>query len=166
MNIWRWRIIRTLVGCLLAVGYQWRMTSGWDWVYHLTTILIWQHLAWFMVGWLIGGVVLWADDRWSQQWYESSPITRSVGFFLALVAVGIVVVTSAGSALGSGLVMSLLTGFLGEVWLWQTEPAAFRDRFLHDIRSQAVADLEPWWQGKWGYIAGVAWLGVVLLSLI
>jgi hypothetical protein len=126
----------------------------------------WQHLGWFMMGWVTGGILLWVDDKWSQKWYESQPITRSVGFFLALVAVGIIVVTTAGSGLGSGLVMSILTGLLCEVWWWQAEPAAFRVRFLHDIKPQAVADLEQRWQGKWGYLVGLAWLGVVLLSLI
>lgn len=165
-QLWRWRILRTLVGCLLAIGYQWRISGGLDWLHQFETILAWQHLGLFMLGWLIGGLLLWVDDRWSQKWYDSPPLTRSVGFFLALVAVGIIVVTSAGSAIGNGLVMSMLTGLLCEIWCWQAEPLAFRHRFLHDIRSEAVEDLEQRWQGKWGIVAGLAWLAVVLLSLI
>jgi hypothetical protein len=144
-----------LIGVLLAISYCVR-TYGWD-TQQVLSPAGWWLMGEIALGWLIGWIVLWADDRWSQRWYESAPITRSIWFLLVFVALAIYVATSTGSLVGIGLVESMLTWYVLEIWAWQAWPTSFAERYLAGLKTSAALELEAQMAGNWVWLAVVTW---------
>lgn len=88
----------------------------------------------FMVGALIAVVILWFDEFKGYTWYAEpdSPvqlITRSPLFFAAYLPMTIFMVTSSGSALGMGIVLSIGWILLTELLLMRSDISALNARF-------------------------------------
>lgn len=123
----------------------------------------WQMAALLLVGFLLGIIGLRVDSANAWKWYQSQPLTRSIFFILALFVLGVFVITSAGSSLGTGLILGLWLGLLLEVQGLQHDEVAFSERFLHDIKPEVRTAFLQTWHGKWSLMM---WLGLVLLGLL
>ncbi len=113
----------------------------------------WVRFALFVVGVLLGYALLIFDQVRLFKFYnereeleqaaanQQDPflVTRSTMFLLALIPLGLFVITSTGSALGGGLMMGLLLGLILELWEYRRLPQAFKHRFL----SQLKTDVSP-----------------------
>ena len=123
----------------------------------------WQMAALLVAGVILGMIGLRVDSANAWKWYQSQPLTRSIFFILALFVVGVFVITSAESSLGTGLIMGLWLGLLLEVQSLQHDEQAFSERFLHDIKPAAREQFLITWRGKWSL---VMWGGFAVLGLL
>lgn len=99
----------------------------------------WQQLLWFACGVLLGLGLMVLDQELLHQYYNEKEalnseqrqlITRSVLFNLLFVPLSLFVVTSSGSAIGSGLVMGIWVVLLTEVFEYRRPISLFEHRFL------------------------------------
>lgn len=112
----------------------------------------------FVLGLLLGLLFLLVDKRWLYQYYrEESPnqlnqtensnkpaqppflVTRSFLFLISLVPLSLFVVTSTGSALGSGLILGIIIGLLQEMWHYFRYPAWFNHVFMSQMKESLSA---------------------------
>lgn len=110
----------------------------------------WTRFVLFVLGLALGLGLLILDAKKLFEFYneeeelklaqtqQQSPflVTRSTLFLIALVPVGLFVVTSTGNALGGGLMMGVLLGLLQELWEYRQLPQAFKQRFLSQLKTE------------------------------
>lgn len=110
----------------------------------------WTRFALFVLGVLLGLVLLILDEVYFYQHYNEKEeleaaqqaqqppflVTRSTLFLIALVPLGLFVVTSTGSALGGGLMMGIILGLMLELWEYRRLPQAFKQRFLSQLDAE------------------------------
>jgi hypothetical protein len=123
----------------------------------------WQMAALLVAGVILGMIGLRVDSANAWKWYQSQPMTRSIFFILSLFGLGVFVITSAGSSLGTGLVLGLWLGLLLEVQSLLRDEVAFAERFLHDIKPEVREKFLQTWRGKWSLMM---WLGLAVLALL
>lgn len=63
-------------------------------------------------------------------------MTRSTLFLLLMVPLSLFVVSSTGSALGSGYVLGLMLGLIQEMWLFMADSKLFSKRFLSQLKKK------------------------------
>lgn len=160
------RLLGLLLASLVAwskTGIVWPSFQGLEQFWLLPN---WQLAGAFLIGWILAFVGLQLDDTKSYTWYQSQPITRSIFFVVALFILGSFVITSAGSGIGTGLILGLWTALTIEVLGLQQDPAAFNDRFLHDIKPEKREKFAQTWQYKWGSVMLVGLVFLVGLTLL
>ncbi len=108
----------------------------------------WFRFVLFVLGVLLGWGLLKADQERLYEFYNEEEelkkvqaegrqpflMTRSTLFLLSLVPLGLFVVTSTGSALGGGIMMSLILGIVLELWEYRPLPKEFQQRFLSQMK--------------------------------
>lgn len=104
-------------------------------------------IVWLVLGFYLGYLLLWVDDRWLYQRYnplQTLPkhlITRSVLFALTLMVLLIFVITSSGSVLGVGMVLGVALKLSLEQQQLRQNPEAFHQTFLFQLKRR-MTDLE------------------------
>ena len=109
----------------------------------------WSLYVIFVIGGLLGLLLLWLDELKLYRFYNDEPrknspnrphsmflATRSVLFMAALIPLSLFVVTSTGSPLGSGLVLGLLCGLIVEIWQYRLQPDLFKQRFWSQVKNK------------------------------
>lgn len=111
----------------------------------------WQRWLMFVAGLYLGIAFLYVDEKWLNSFYEEQGhpqypklITRSTLFLLAFVPLAIFVLTSAGSLLGTGMVLGIEVGLLEEMWRYRHimmsdergTYSIFQWRFFHDLKNR------------------------------
>jgi hypothetical protein len=93
----------------------------------------------FVLGCIGGSLLLIMDERFAWRWYNErfsaaqQLITRSLLFVGVYLLLALYIVTSAGSSLGSGLVMGLGLGVVLEMWLFKQDVGEFQNRFAWQV---------------------------------
>jgi hypothetical protein len=106
----------------------------WDWVM----------LILFVVGVVLAVALMWFDQTVGYRYYAEPEkpvqlITRSPLFIVVYIPMTIFVVTSSGSALGTGLVLGIGTILWAELWWWRHYSEVLNGRFY----AQAQKKLAP-----------------------
>lgn len=118
----------------------------------------WMRFALFAVGVLLGYALLIFDrvrlfkfynedeelEQAEQNQRDPFLVTRSTLFLLALIPLGLFVITSTGSALGGGLMMGLLLGLIFEMWEYRRLPQIFKHRFLSQLKTDVSSSDISW----------------------
>ena len=112
----------------------------------------------FVVGGLVGMALLILDELVFYQYYNEGQLqegqvnqsdqldknqlktpflaTRSVLFVASLIPLSFFILTSTGSALGLGLVMSLFLGIILEMWQYRDNQKIFNERFWSLVKKK------------------------------
>ena len=112
---------------------------------YLWGVFIWWQAAMFVAGLVLGLALLVIDKHYLYRYYmedqsNSELMTRSLLFLIALVPLSLFVVTSSGSLVGSGLVLGLVSGLVGEMVMLRNQPDEFRAVFLSQMQRQVSED--------------------------
>ncbi len=107
--------------------------------YHFDLLLI----LYFSIGVLFAWLVLLFDQEFLYDYYKVEPkkeipayITRSIVFSGLLIPLAFFVVTSTGSELGKGLILTLI-GVIGvERFQYQKMPILYNDYFLNQLKEK------------------------------
>lgn len=109
-------------------------------VFWLDGEILWIQVTLLIVGIVIGEALLFADRLSLYRYYDegrsSVPnlVTRSVLFMLALVPLGVFILSSTGSRLGAGVLLGLVAGLASEVWWYRGDPNLFHELFLFQVK--------------------------------
>lgn len=114
------------IGLLLFVG-----------IFYVTHY-IWWHTVLFIIGLVLGLVLMVGDEKIGWKYYQevnqtTHLITRSLLFILAFIPLQVFVVTSTGSYVGVGMVLSIGLVLLTELWLVRHTPV-LEQRFLWQLK--------------------------------
>lgn len=116
----------------------------------------WWRYGLFVLGVILATALLILDEEKFYQFYQESETkeghsgetnnlqksssnylaTRSTLFLLSMIPLSFFVVSSTGSAMGSGFVLGLMLNLLLEMWVWQTSAEQFSHRFLSQLKKQ------------------------------
>lgn len=103
----------------------------------------------FLVGLLLGWAILEADEAYFNKYYLEKEqlsaavkplITRSVLFMLALIPTALFVLTSTGSVIGVGVLVSITSGLALEMHSYRSDVVAFQQRFLSQLKKEVSAE--------------------------
>jgi len=131
-------------------------------IFYLTSQSVAQTI-WLGIGMLVGLALLLFDEKIGYLWYAESEnaylITRSPLFWLVYLPLALFVVTSAGSALGNGLILGLGAQLWVEMMLSYQHPEQFATRFLTQLsRPLSISEIKK--------IVGGATALLLLLTLV
>ncbi|KUK79388.1 MAG: hypothetical protein XD95_0433 [Microgenomates bacterium 39_7] len=130
----------------------------------------WYRFIFFVLGVFLGIALLVLDEDFLHQHYQDEDqvkmsenplsikelddkkegkkskflVTRSTIFLLTLVPLSLFVVTSTGSALGSGLIFGIMLNLIIEMWAIKKTPEAFKKRFLSQLTINLSQDQINW----------------------
>lgn len=115
----------------------------------------WYRFLFFLLGLMLGLVLLILDERVLHQKYNDQLLdqdgkstsnhsaflaTRSSLFLLTLIPLAIFVTTSTSSAVGIGFVLGLVLGLVHEMWLFRNLVKEFSNRFLSQLKINSTAE--------------------------
>ncbi len=125
----------------------------------------WTTWVWLVVGLIMGWLLLFLDDLSLHRFYldrtqlDQRPrplISRSLLFLIAFVPLSLFVVTSSGSLIGGGMVISMAVVYMSELLLHKNNPQVFAQKFLWQTRSELKQNERNL----------LSWSSVVLVALL
>ena len=131
LSLWYFLVVLVFGGIYSGLAFLWG-------------VFIWWQAAMFVGGLVAGMALLTLDKNVLYRYYTEDQtvpqlMTRSLIFLLALIPLSLFVVTSSGSLIGSGLILGLVAGLVGEMRMLRGRPDEFRAVFL----SQLKRDVSP-----------------------
>mgnify|MGYP000919113805 CR=1 FL=1 len=106
----------------------------------------WFRYALFVIGVIMATILLILDEEKLYSFYQETEhqegakdiylATRSTLFLLTLIPLAFFVVSSTGSAIGSGFVLGLILNLVSEMWLLRDSPEQFSIRFLSQLKKK------------------------------
>lgn len=136
-------------------------------------VLVWQRTVWpalplnlglvlMVIGLVFGNLLPTLDKRYLYPVYEGKGlVTRSLLFIGALLPLGLFMLTSTGSELGTGLVMGLLFNTLDKWWNWRRQPEIFNQKvffqFGRQLKANEINALVAILTVIVGWFVGIAW---------
>ncbi len=106
----------------------------------------WEPAILLAIGALLGVGVLVADRWYLYTLYEDQNVavpglvTRSMVFMLALIPLGVFIMSSSGSRLGVGVLMGVMAGLVLELWWYHRIPELFHRTFLFQVKREYNQD--------------------------
>lgn len=110
-------------------------------VYVVSNYITLEQIAYFMIGSILATILLIGDQFVFSKYYNEEKndtylATRSTLFLICFIPLAVFVVTSSGSLVGLGLILTLAVTLFIEMWALRHTPTLFREKFLSQIATQ------------------------------
>lgn len=110
-------------------------------LFFVTNYFVINQIVFFMIGSVLATVLLVGDQLIFSKYYNENKndpylVTRSTLFLLAFIPLSFFVVTSSGSIIGLGLILTLATSLLVEMWTFRHATQTFQELYLSQLSKQ------------------------------